>query len=34
VITKFVDDVVDEDDKARKELGCAENLGFEEIPEE
>ena len=34
VILKCVDEVIDVDDKVRKDLGAAENLGFEEVPEE
>ena len=34
MVTKFVEEVIDIDEKVRKDLGCVENLGFEEIPEE
>lgn len=34
VVLKTVDEVIDTDEKVRKDLGAMENLGFEEVPEE
>jgi hypothetical protein len=34
IILKCIDEVIDVDEKVRKELGAMENLGFEEVPEE
>ena len=34
MVQNFTEDIVDVDDKSRKENGMIENLGFEAVPEE
>ena len=34
MVLNFSEDVIDVDERARKELGLVENMGFEVVPEE
>jgi len=34
MVLNFAEDVIDFDEKARKDIGMVENMGFEIVPEE